>query len=303
MSILNYANDGRPPILLVVWRALRHLGPTSEDRIKKLCAPESIGDAKHVGNTILRYKQLGVFVTRGEKLALASPFDRLSLDGDAQYRAFRREVRRRVLLPENNEDFLRREPSGAADFTLACAWMLSVDVYKPDLHRHSVVQNLEKDHLKNIIPGGSKQADKYVLQNDVRWNAFKAWMPFFGFAWNEPFQLDPSEAIEDELSEMLTANEWVTINRFMVNLGQTIPVLAEGDYVSRARARAEADDQWRRFDANEIPPAVTRALLGLEAIGSLELDDRADADRQVMLGSGFRPLCNVTHVRAKEVGS
>jgi len=299
MSILNYANDGRPPILLVLWRALRHLGPTNEDRLKKLCGPDSLDEVKYVGNTILRYKQLGVFVERGKELALAPPFDGLAIDEDVQQRVFRREVRRRVLLSENNEDFMRREPSGAADFTLACAWMLSIDAYRTDLDRDAV-QALEVYHLANIIPGDPDESDKYVLQNDVRWNAFKAWMPFFGFAWHEPFQLDPTEAIEDELPEMVTVGEWITIERFMAELRQAIPVLAEGEYVARARERAEADERWRPFEANEIPPAVTRAMLGLEAMGTLQFEDRADAARHVMLGAEFKRLRTLTHVRSTE---
>ena len=293
MSILNRPTDGSAPVLLVLWRALRRLGPMPKEKLLALCAPPSIGDDQ-AKKTLLRWAQLRLFVEQDDGLRLAPPFDRLDADGSPDYGAFRREVRRLTLSEESNQEFLKPEPGGAADFTFVAAWLLSTDVYADHFHSHPHIQRLEQSQVAPIGAGDSK----YALQNDTRWVGFRDWAAFLGFAWNStPFQLDPTEAIEDELDDVFGEETELAADDFVQRLGDKLPVLDGGEYCHRARERAT--DGWRPIKDREVSPALSRALLRLKESGRIRLDLRSDADSRQLLGAAFVDTRRVSHIELR----
>lgn len=294
MSILNRPSDGSAPILLVLWRAVRSLRPMSKDELLARCAPPSIGD-EQARKTLTRWTQLGLFEERESKIALAPPFDGIDPDGDIEFWEFRHEVRRLLMRPEANVDFLEPEPSHAADFTFVCAWLLSSDVYAGHFENLATIQAYEEAEVKTIGDGRAK----FALQNDTRWSGFRDWAAFTGFGWNAtPFQLDPTEAVEFELRNLVNKRKEVPIDTVVAHLSECIPVLDGGHWAVRARERAKSG--WREIKGHEISPASSRALLRLEASGRIKLDDRSDADRRMLLGRAFSGIRRVSHIDVLE---
>ncbi|MFO7567823.1 MAG: protein DpdG [Enhygromyxa sp.] len=291
MSIMNRASDGSAPILLVLWRALRTMRAIPKDTLLALCAPDSLGDEEgRARKTLKRWLQLGLFTESDGKLHLNSPFNRLEPSADPEYWEFRHEVRRLLFRPEANHDFLKPEPSGAADFTFACAWLLSTDVYGSHFESAESIQALEGAQIERI--DGAK---KFVIQNPTRWDGFRDWATFVGFGWNiPPFQLDPTEAVEFEIADLFQGQKSAGINTVVKHVGDRIPVLDEGTFATSVRERATSG--WRPIERHEVSPALSRALLRLEESGRIKLVDRSDADRRTLLGRGFREFRRVSHV-------
>ena len=290
MSILNRTNDGFAAVLIALWRTVRNLEPMSKEKLLALCAPDSISD-KDAKNTLRRWTQLELFVEREGKVWLASPFDKLRTDRDVEYRSFRREVRRLAFSEKSNRDFLVPEPDGAADFSYVTAWLLSTDVFAGHFRNLASMQRFETEQVLPIGDGDSK----YALQNDTRWTGFKDWAAFLGFGWNStPFQLDPTEAIEDELDEIFDGQAELTVDEFVQRLGEKLPVLDGGQYFQRARERAATG--WRPIESHQLSPALGRALLRLQCAGRLNIEARADADSRSLLGVGFASKQRVTHL-------
>lgn len=290
MSILNRPSDGSAPILLALWRGIRKIGPMRKKRLLGLCAPVSIGDEQAM-KTLFRWTQLGLFLEKDDKLRLAPTFNKLETDGTVDYRAFRREVRRLTLAESSNQDFLKPEPSGAADFTFAAAWLLSTDVFADHFKDLESIQRFEQEQIAPIGEGESS----YAIQNDTRWSGFRDWMAFLGLGWNaSPFQLDPTEAVEDELDDIFAVQSDLTIDGFLQRLAERLPVLDGGEYFRRARKRARGS--WRAIDDHEISPALTRALLRLREAGRIRFESRADAEMRQLLGVGFTNVDQVSHV-------
>jgi hypothetical protein len=296
--ILNRASDGSGPVLLVLWRALRECGSMSKEKLLAFCAPESIGDDT-AKRTLNRWTQMGLFVEEDNKLRLGPTFDNLETDGDLEYRAFRREVRRLALSKKSNLEFLKPEPRGAADFTFVIAWLLSTDVNADHLRSPSDIQRFEREQVEPLI--GESDENKYALQNTTRWNGFQDWASFLGFGWNaSSFQLDPTEAIGDELEGVFAGQADLTADGFVQRLGERLPVVDSGEYFVRARERAK--DGWRPIKDRELSPALSRALLRFEDAGRLVLEARADADSRELLGVAFTHLRSVSHIRLQTLG-
>jgi hypothetical protein len=294
MSIMNLASDGASPLLLTLWRALRTLRTMPKDALLELCVPASLDEKEgRARKTLTRWLQLGLFSEAQGKLRLNPPFDAIDHQGDPEFWAFRHAVRRLLLRAEVNVDFLLPEPSGAADFTFACAWLLSSDVYGSHFGSASAIEDHEKTTIERR--GGTK----FMMQNPGRWVGFREWADFVGLGWNSTsFHLDPTEAVEFELRELPGPNWTLTIGEVLRHLREHIPVLDGGDYAVRARERASPG--WRPIADHEISPALTRALLRMEKSREITLMDRGDADRRTLLGRGFRELRRVSHVGAVE---
>ena len=292
MSILNRPSDGSAPILLVLWRAVRTLRAMSKDELLARCAPPSLGDEEtRARKTLTRWRQLGLFVERDGKIALAPPFDQIDPDGDVEYWDFRHHVRRLLLSPEANDDYLRPKPSGAADFTFVCAWLLSSDVYAGHFENLGTIQAHEESEIEPI----GDQKSKFALQNDTRWSGFRDWAAFVGFAsYGSTFQLDPTEAVEFELRDLLNERKEVRIETLLAHISERIPVLDGGNWAVQARERARSG--WREIKGYEVSPALSQALLRLEASLRIRLDDRSDADRKKLRGRRFDEIGSVSHV-------
>jgi hypothetical protein len=291
IGLLNRANDGSAPILLVLWRAIRHLGPLSRERLLGLCAPASF-DRTNATGTLNRWLELGLFFIEGEKIRLASPFDRLEKSDGPEWRSFRREVRRLVLAETSNDEFLLPEPGGAADLTFAASWLLSTDVFSDQCKDNLTVQRLEREQITPIGEG----ENKYAIQNGTRWNGFRDWAVFLGWGWDSlSFQLDPTEAIEDELDDVFSDDPILPVDAFVRRLGDVLPILDRGAYAQRARERSSG--HWRLIQPHELSPALSRALLRIELAGRIQLEAESDAEGVQLLGPSFAIGRRVSHVQ------
>jgi hypothetical protein len=290
IGLLNRTSDGSAPILLVLWRAIRHLGPLSRERLLGLCAPESF-DRKNATGTLKRWLELGLFFIEGEKVRLAPPFDRLEKSDGPEWRSFRREVRRLVLAEKSNGDFLLPEPGGAADLTFAASWLLSTDVFSDQCTDELSIQRMEREHITPIGEG----ENKYAIQNSTRWDGFRDWAAFLGWGWDSlSFQLDPTEAIEDEFDDVFLEDSTLPVDEFVRRLCKVLPILDRGVYAQRARERSSG--QWRPIQPHELSPALSRSLLRLELAERIQLEAESDADSVQLLGRSFTGGRRISHI-------
>ena len=296
--ILNRANHGSPSVLLVLWRALRVLRPMEKARLVKLCAPETVvPESKAVENTLRRWTAFGLFEEKGGKVYLAEVFDKLTKDDGPEYRGFRREVRRLALSQENNQDFVEAaEPKMAGDFTLVAAWVLSTDVFAD--HFLGSAEKVKTFSHTQVRPAEG-EVGKDIIGNTTRWDGFKDWARFLGFARTAGggFRVDVTDAIDDELDGAIpTEKKFIPVQDFVREIGKKIPVLDGGEYAVQARNRAK--DRWKPIPPNAISPALTLALLRLERAKRIELEHRADASNfRELLGRGLVTSKRVSHIR------
>lgn len=291
MGILNRPSDGSAPVLLAIWKTLRALGPMSKEDLVNLCAPGDI-DNSQVKKTIVRWTQISLFISSEDSIELSPPFNTIGLETGPDYRKFRAEVRKLALSEKSNDEFLKEEPAGTADFTLATAWLLSLDVYAGLTKDWNSINRIEGEHIKPAGPDGSK----LIFQNNTRWDGFRDWATFLGFSLsNSNFSLDPTEAVHDELPGLFGNDTKLYIGSFLRGLSEQIPVLGEGSFSVRAKERAK--EAWPKIQEHQITPAISRALQCLEVSGVIRLSDESDADSRRLLGPGMKEIRRCTHVK------
>lgn len=298
MGILNRPSNGSAPVLLTLWRAIRspESGDLSYDDLLEACRPEGIATtaSDQAKQTLDRWIELGLFAKdKNNRVKCKGDFQKLPAEGDPFHLDFRSAVRKLVLAESSNKDFLKVEPAGAADFTLALSWLLATDVYEKHLAKLSSVESLE---AKQIEKRGEEGQSKFLFQNDTRWNGFCDWAAFLGFAsYGEPFSLDPTEAVRASVVSLRKGRH--KFDQVIATIVEDLPVFPGGEYSKRAYKELAKPGTWREYKDLETPPSLTRALLGLEAEGTIQMTTSADADRKfTLLGPSFKNVRTVDHV-------
>ena len=292
MGILNRQSDGLLSVFIAIRRTLIAYGPLSEDKLLALCAPPSVVDQTDMmaRKTLLRWTQLGVLVSAGERVELAEGLKRIDADDLTQVR---RELLRVVLSPANNPAFSREsatafdDAKGASDFTRATAWLLSQDPYTFQTPWESV------DDLQN-----RQEANPRIFTNSTRWDGLKEWGDFLGVAWPSPSGTgvipNPAVAILGVLDEVMGGLAESPQDDFLARLADALPVLDGGTY------RRMVEDALPRLPRpagkDHVSASLSLALLQLEASNHVRLETRADAPYRLLIGRRGRELRRVSHV-------
>ena len=295
MSLLNRPSDGFHSSLVVIYKLLLLEKKLPRDRIKALCAPPTATDTNHVGNTLNRWTQLGLFVEKeGE----------VSINPSVAQKDFKIErlpsvARGFVLSQENNENFFEKEGSGSADFTRLQAWSLMQDVWDFD-------QTSDKE--VNLRLSKQTNDDSIFKQNDTRWPGFKAWSQFLGFSWKPRFpkakiEPDPTEAIRDILPAVFSAGKTLDAPSVVKRFAEHLPVLDGGRYrlmVEERLGETKGEYSWIPLPHGHLSPSISRSLIRLREDGTLHFEDRDDNEyRRSLTGRGRKVIATITHVSMK----
>lgn len=295
MSILNRTTDGFHSSLVVIYKLLVVEKKLQRDRIKALCSPPTATDTNHIGNTLNRWTQLGLFVEKDGEVSISPsvPKNDLAIDRLPSV------ARRFVMRDENNGNFFEKEGSGSADFTRLQAWSLMQDVW--DFDQTSDVE-------VNLRLSKQTHDDTIFKQNDTRWPGFKAWSKFLGFAWTPPFpnakiEPDPTEAIRDVLPAVFSGEEILDAPALVKRLSDCLPVLDGGRYRLMVEARlgeTQGEYSWRPLPPGQLSPSISRSLIRFREDGTLHFEDRDDSEHRLALtGRGRNVLATVTHISLK----
>lgn len=292
MGILNRQSDGLLSVLIAIRRTLIAYGSLSEDKLLALCAPPSIVDQTDMmaRKTLLRWTQLGMLVSAGDRLELAEGLKRIDADDLTQVR---RQLLRVVLSPANNPAFSREsatpfdDATGASDFTRAAAWLLSQDPYTFQTPWESV------DDLQN-----RQEANPRIFTNSTRWDGLKEWGHFLGVAWPSPSGTgvipNPAVAILGVLDDVMGGLVESPQDDFLARLADALPVLDGGTY------RRMVEDALPRLPRptgkDHVSASLSLALLQLEASNHIRLETRADAPYRMLIGRRGRELRRVSHI-------
>lgn len=284
MTILNTASDGLPNILIVLHRTVVKHGPLDESRLIQLCSPTEPPKQDLLGNTLRRWKQLGLFKSGGN--------DKLTLDkSDKDPERLPAICRRLLFIDENNQRFWDNEGTRAADFTRALAFILAQDIYVNEFGTHPKVEKLEQDQFRDET--------RRLLQNNTRWNGLRHWARYLGFFWEDQrLWPDPTAAIREELPEVFNKKNELSAQDFITRLGERLPVLDGGRYRLEIEAVLEPAEWQPPKRPDLLSTSLSRALWRLSRPGgALRLEKRADAgDGRTLQRTGGRDWQAFTHV-------
>ncbi|REE17141.1 hypothetical protein B0G71_0079 [Paraburkholderia sp. BL27I4N3] len=289
MAILNMESDGMPGQVFIALKALVALGPMTKDRLFSICAPELAVDPKRFRYAVARWTQLGLFVENDGKLRVASEYNWLSnLEHDEAVRRMPSVVREVALSEINNRNFWDAESNLSADFTRAAAWILAQDIY-------TLPSSAEQIQVLESVQVGNEA--RRVLQNDTRWNGFKHWSVFMGFASGDsPLTVDPTVAVRDSLSGIFKDRSTLPAVDFIEALATILPVLDFGSYRQLVESEIKNSELASRA-GDALSTSLSRALKRLEIGGVVGFEIRADA-KQGYSFTGFagRPWDRFTHI-------
>jgi hypothetical protein len=289
MTLLNSASEGLPSELIVLARACAECGPIERDELVNICAVDGRG---RLSGALSRWTSLGFFVETEERIALSEVARRSPRETLDAWTARLPGVCRRVALAEPNCSPLFGEKAGtSADLVKGLAWILAQDIFCIS-GTWKEIDGLEAQQLAS--------AEK-VLQNDVRWNALRYWARYLGFASSHRnFLVDPTVAIREEVSELLTPEKPVAAEVFVNELAQRLPVLDRG--AARMSVEAKLDPvSWKRPGAMELSLSLSFALHRLELDQVIALERFSDtAQGCVLVGKGFLPKSSFSHVRLRQ---
>ena len=291
MSLLNIENDGKRSVLVVIYRLLLQQGPLNQDKLLKLCAPDSVVKSeKHVNGTLNTWVNLGLFEEKEGKISISSRIAKKE-----RSEAFlSKHARSFVLATENNERFWEVEKSKSADFNRALSWLYAQDIYKAELLGWDKGVAQAQELIKDQIVGD----DALLGRNDTRWNGLKHWVPYLGFGWTNKgtIYIDPTVAIRETLPSIFASKKTLDADSFMTALSERIPILDRGVYRKEVESRLLDGDgakAWKSQPRGQLSTSLSRGLLGLSERGSgvLNFQQLSDADSRITLtGIGGKSL-------------
>lgn len=246
----------------------------SRDQLTRAVAPpglekSSTGGTPEFDKTLRLCVDLGLVMEEkgGIELSRELPEDaRSPRVGD---RTFRRTMADCVFAPSQ---YVEGTQTGTTDFVDAVSWFLTLDPLAP-LAGWEAVQSIQSRSF-------ASREDR-PIKNDARWQTFRRWALFLGFASAVPgpnsdcLVPDPTDAIDwrlDELTERAT--EWSAID-FVESLSVMVPVLDRGSFNVRFRDRHGFDP----LSESEVSPSLALALERLESRGRLRIENRADTEK------------------------
>ncbi|MDI1450818.1 protein DpdG [Polyangium sp. 6x1] len=294
MTLLNRANNGHVPSMMVLWRTARVFCPTSRARLETLCRPRAnAGDSRMMSYTFATWRALGLFEGDDEHVRLASPFDVID---QVDTEALRTAVLELLLRPENSPTLLDSDTSDeisrASDFVRVATWALAQDPYR-----------LASSNQDRVLEQASAQGIA-LFKGDGRWVSFQEWAYFVGLGVMTRLGLvmNPARAVREVLSGRhalvaLSAEEDVPLTTFLSDLAKALPVVDGGAY------RVRLDDVFRAknhsFAPHQLSPALALALLQLDHEGVIILSDRPGdvATRLSLLGRARAVVRTASHIR------
>ncbi len=288
MSLLNRAADGSPNILVALFRALQAFGPMSDSELIDLVAPEKVVKQDAAKKTLVRWKQLGFFLSSDNSTIELAPL--VKSVGLENVNGLRTEILRLIFEEKNNATLLHDEPdddlpSGSADLCRALSWALIQDPF-------IFPKNFES--VESLL--GEQGVTPRPFKNNTRWPSFVEWSAFLGMAINSGRSVipNPASAIAGFLNEIRGSKSEMTQGDFLERAAEIIPVLDGGSI--RKRVEGTVTTLWTILKPSDVSPSLSVALLTLEASRSIRLEQRSDAPMGNLLGKGARQIRSFSHI-------
>ena len=273
MTILNRPSDGLPSILVATFKYLLFTSKAPRGKILDELAPPSLvkdpGLAKFTLNT---WEQLGLLVRTGEDtISLSQDLVNTRVARKDPVTALRKIVLKLVLSTENRPSISDDQNAKSNDFVRALSWAMLQNPFKFPKN-YDEVQSLEQEQFKD-------STNRRALQNDTRWQGFKAWAQFLGFGWIDiagNLIPDPSGAIMMVSDELLEGRAQLPVGSWMENLCHVIPVLDGGEFQKAILDEMDVEnlDMPSPVEASRV---LSIAIRSLKLSGVIDLDDKADS--------------------------
>lgn len=285
MTIINLESDGLCPQLIVIFRAVAYSGKINTEELLRVCYPGTVPDSSvsnRLRGVLSRWTELGLFSKENEEVSLNKPFTKpRGMTIDALTEKLPSFCRSLVMQPQNClplfPDGGIREEEGVgrcADLIRGLSWTLAQNIFNLPVTFDKQIETLE---------GTQTIGGKYIFVNDTRWNGFRYWARYLGFASGEgsSFQIDPTKAINEALPSVFGAKKELLAADFLNGLSSILPVLDFGKY--RMEVESNLDPTvWRKPTENHLSMSLSFALRRLELNQLIKLQGRADT------GSSFR---------------
>jgi len=293
--VLNRPSEGLTSVLLVLWRTVRaNKNAIKKERLIAHCAPpKGVADQqKQVKQTLTTWTDLGIFRESGDEIRLTDPFAKLEYrkEKDPTHLDFRRATRHVAMTSTHTK---------AQDFQRAAATLLASDIFGSHFSGHREIQKWENTHLQ--------ETDTPLFTNDTRWAGFVSWIQFLELAWSvgSTFMLDPTDAVKQELHNILHPDQKTSFPTFMTALAKRVPYLDSGrlqqQHLKRRSERFKIADPAK----NEVSPAVSLAIIRLEQSRDIRLTREADTHAMHLLTKAFKsiPGKEFTHIALPQGGA
>lgn len=292
MTILNMPSDGSFNVLMVLFRALKEVGPMGEEELREYCGGALAEKPERLRHTLNRWTTLGLFRIKGDGAVDLGEGLEFGKQKEATTAELAGLVRKVIFYETNNDNFWDGEKCACADLTRGLAWLLAQDIYTAEVGKTVAIQALEGEQLTDL--------DRRLVRNSNRLEALRVWGLSLGFLWNEDAPLiDPTEAIGDELERIFSGSSELTATQLQNRIATIFPVMDGGRYrVEVEKALNQAT--WAGPPAEEyLSTSLSRALWRLNDEGRITLEDRADArDVRVLQGAKGRQWMKFSHARA-----
>lgn len=288
MTLLNNANDGLHPELIVLFRTVAYFKNIAYEDLLSLCLPKIMGESDDTVKTRLRgslnnWIKLGLFERSGDNVQLNARFEKVKKsDIDLYTYELPQIALEFVCLPKNATPIWddSNNQGLTADFIRAASWLLSQDIYTFPT-TWAEVGSLSAKQSLNPAP---------IILNDFRWGSLRFWMRYFGLATGESssFKIDPTTAIKFQLKQIFGNNKELPAKDFLVSLSEKLPILDFGEYRNQVEKNLN-DNVWRRLNNNELSQSLSFALRRLDLNGNIQLRGKSDTGSSYRLtGSDYR---------------
>jgi hypothetical protein len=281
MTILNNTSDGLHPELIVLFRTVTFLGEVDVDDLIRLCFPPDVtNDAlvlSRLKGSLSRWIELGLFVkTDKNTIQLDSRFVKGKKESLEEFTNKLPSITRHILLEDKNSRPLWNEKSSAvaSDFVKGISWLLAQDIYGFPSTWNGGAEGIHNLQVNN---------DVSIFQNDTRWNNLKHWARYLGFATGDggSFQIDPTQAIKEELPLIFDGQKDLPAKDFLLKLSSQLPVFDGGIYRQEIEKNLNTTT-WRRPDEGQLSMSLSFALQRLALNRKIKLYGKSDT------GSSFR---------------
>ena len=294
MTILNRASDGHYNVLIVLFRVLIAEGKVDQTKLIEWCSDLSENADKHVGNTLNKWLQLGLFERNGDLISLDSSVKKIidrEKDIDVVTLKLPSILRGIIFSDEHNKRFWDQEKSLTADFTRGLTWLLAQNIYTFDLSSHPKV---EAEEAKQII-----DPKLCMFKNDTRWNGVRAWATYLGFFWiSRQNIIDPTIALREELPQIFGSKKELSSDDFVSSIASVIPVLDGGKYRQELESKLD-EAAWGKPERKDLlSTSLSRAIWRLENDKKIKLESLADPESiRFLQRAGGAEIRSFSHVR------
>lgn len=289
MTLLNNANDGLHPELIVLFRTVAYFKIIAYEDLLSLCLPKIMGENDDTVKTRLRgslnnWIKLGLFERSGDNVQLNTRFEKVKKSDIDLYTYELPQIALEFVCQPKNATPIWEDSSSqglTADFVRAASWLLSQDIYTFPT-TWSDVGSLSAKQSLNPAP---------IIQNDFRWGSLRFWMRYFGLATGESssFKIDPTAAVKHQLKQIFGNNKELPAKDFLMSLSEKLPILDFGEYRNQVEKNLN-DNVWRKLNSNELSQSLSFALRRLELNGNIQLRGKSDTGSSYrLMGSDYRP--------------